>query len=158
MKKRLFALAMAAVIALVVVPLALAAGNNHGTAANRPAKGKPFLAKGTVVSVDVPSGTLLVTVARGSHNMKPFRTDVTFTLATRAHIFARTIGPHGRVHLKRTTLDQVTPGSKVNINGRVGRDATGATVFLARHIVVKLAPVPTPTPTDTPSPSAAPAF
>jgi hypothetical protein len=154
MKKKLFALAIAAAIALVVVPLALAAGNHNGNAAKPPAKGKPFLAQGTVVSVDATATTLVVTVARGSHNMKPlFGTDVTFTLAAGSHIFARTVGPHGKVHFKNTTLDNVTPGSKANINGRLDPNAP---VFFARHIVVKLAPAPSPTATAIPS--AAPAF
>lgn len=156
MKRKSFVLAIVAAIALVVVPLALAAGSNGGTAVKPPAKGKPFLAKGTVVSVDATAGTLVVTVARGSHNMKSlFGTDVTFTLVTGSHIFARTVGRHGKVHFKNTTLDNVTPGSKANINGRLGLDPN-APVFFARHIVVKLAPAPIPT--DTASPSAAPAF
>jgi len=149
MKRKSFVLAIVAAIALVVIPMAFAA-------ANPPAKGKPFLAKGTVVSVDATAGTLVVTVARGSHNMKSlFGTDVTFTLVTGSHIFARTVGRHGKVHFKNTTLDNVTPGSKANINGRLGLDPN-APVFFARHIVVKLAPAPIPT--DTASPSAAPAF
>lgn len=126
MKKKLFALAMAAAIALVAVPLALAAGGHDGTTAKPPAKGKPLLAKGTVVSVDATAGTLLVTVAKGSHNMKPFfRTDVTFTLAAGAHMCARTHGPHAKVHFKNASLDNVTPGSKVNINGRAARNSGG---------------------------------
>jgi len=156
MKKKLFALAIAAAIALVVVPLALAAGNHNGNAAKPPAKGKPFLAQGTVVSVDATATTLVVTVARGSHNMKPlFGTDVTFTLAAGSHIFARTVGRHGKVHFKKTTLDKVTPGSKVNINGRVDRRVTDAPVYFAQHIVVKLAPAPSPTATAIPSAAAA---
>ncbi|HEY5505998.1 MAG TPA: hypothetical protein VIK83_00745, partial [Coriobacteriia bacterium] len=80
MKRKLFALAIAVAIALVVIPTAFAA-------AKPPAKGKPFLAQGTVVSVNPTEGTLVVTVARGSHNMKPFfGTPVTFTLAAGSHI------------------------------------------------------------------------
>ncbi len=162
MKKKLLALAIAAAIALVVVvPLAFAAGNHGDNAAKPPAKGKPFLAKGTVVSVDATTGTLVVTVARGSANMKSlFGTDVTFTLAAGSHIFARTVGPHGKVHFKNTTLEKVTPGSKANIDGRLDRNDPNAPVFFARHIVVKLAPAPTSSPisTDTASPLAAPAF
>jgi hypothetical protein len=164
MKRKPFALALAlaAAIALVVVPLALAAGNDDCNAAKPHAKGKPFLAKGTVVSVDPAAGTLVVTVAKGSHSMKPyFGTDVTFTLAAGSHISARTIRHHGKVHFKHTTLDNVTPGSKANINGRLGLDPN-APVFFARHIVVKLAPAsspsPTPSPTESASLSAAPAF
>lgn len=144
MKKKLLALAIAAAIALVVVPVAFAA--------KPAAKGKPFLAKGTVVSVDVTAGTLLVTVAKGSHNMKPFfKTDVTFTLAAGSHIFARTVGHHGKVHFKNTTLANVTAGSKVNINGRLDRHDPNALVFYAKHIVVRLAPVPSPTATAAPA-------
>ena len=148
MKKKLFALAIAAAIALVVVPLAFAAAKPQ-------AKGKPFLAKGTVVSVDTTTTTLVVAVARGSDNMKPFGTEVTFTLAAGSQIFARTVGRHGKVHFKKTTLDKVTPGSKVNINGRVDRRVTDAPVYFAQHIVVKLAPAPSPTATAIPSAAAA---
>ena len=145
MKKKLFVVAVAAAIALVVAPLALAAGGNGAAAGKPPAKGKPFLAKGTVVSVDATSGTLVVTVVKGSHSMKPlFGTDVTFTLAAGSHVFARTVGPHAKIHFKHATLDNVTPGSRVNINGRLDLHDPLAPVFFARHVVVRLAPVPAP--------------
>jgi hypothetical protein len=153
MKKRLLALAMAAALALVVVPLALAVGNDDSNAANPPAKGKPFLAKGTVVSVSVETTSMVVLVTKGSHNMKSLISEeVTFTLAPRCHIFARTVGHHhGKVHFKHATLDQVTVGSWVNINGRVDRRVQDAPVYWARHIVVKLAPAPSQTPPASPS-------
>jgi hypothetical protein len=145
MKKKLFALAMAAALALVVVPLALAVGSDAGSAANPPAKGKPFLAQGKVVSVSMETTSMVVWVTKGSHNMKPLiSTEVTFTVGVRCHIFARTVGPHGKMHFKHATLDQATPGSKVVINGRVDRSVPDAPVYVARHIVVKLAPVPSP--------------
>jgi len=145
MKIKLFVLAIVAAIALVVVPLAIAAGGQDGNAAQAPAKSKPFLAQGTVVSVDLTNMTMLVTVARGSHNMKSlFGKDVPFTLAPGSHIFARTVGRHGKVHFKHATLAQVTIGSRVNINGRVDRSVPDAPVYLARHIVVRLAPVVIP--------------
>ena len=149
MKKRLLALAMAAALALVVVPLALAVGNDDSNAANPPAKGKPFLAQGKVVSVSVETTSMVVLVKRGSHNMKSLISEeVTFTLAPGYHMFARTVGHHhGKVHFKHATLDQVTVGSWVNINGRVDRSVPEAPVYWARHIVVKLAPVPSPTST-----------
>jgi hypothetical protein len=162
MKRKLLALAIAVAIAVVAAPMALAAGTN-GHPAKPVAKGKPFLAKGTVVSVDATAGTLVVTVSKGSHNMKPsVGTDVTFTLAAGAHLFARTVGPDGKLHFKRATLDQLTPGSEVNINGRVGRSDgdrsdPAAAVYFARHIVVKLAPAPTPAPSPTETPSPEPA-
>ncbi len=149
MKKKLFAVVIAVAIALVVVPFAFAAGNHGGTHAKPPAKGKPFYAKGAVVSVDPLAGTLVVTVANGSHNMKSFvGMDETFTLAAGVHIFARSVGPHGKVHFKNATLDKITPTSRVNINGRLNMSGP-APVFFAQHIVVKLAPTPTPTPTLT---------
>ena len=153
MKKRLLALAMAAALALVVVPLALAVGDDDGNAANPPAKGKPFLAKGTVVSVSVETTSMVVLVKRGSHNMKSLISEeVTFTLAPGYHMFARTVGRHhGKVHFKHATLDQVTVGSWVNINGRVDRRVQDAPVYWARHIVVKLAPVPSPTAPESPA-------
>ena len=88
MKRKSFVLAIVTLIALVVVvPFALAAAGSGGTTMKPPVKGKPFLAKGTVVAVDATAGTLLVTVAKGSHNVKPLvGTDVTFTLAARSHI------------------------------------------------------------------------
>lgn len=164
MKRKSFVLAIVTLIALVVVvPFTLAAAGSGGTAVKPPVKSKPFLAKGTVVAVDATAGTLLVTVAKGSHNVKPLvGTDVTFTLAAASHIFARTIGPNGRVHLNPATLADVTVGSKVNINGRVDRTDPSAPVYVARHIVARLAPAPIPSPepspTDTTSPSPAPAL
>jgi len=152
MKKRLLALAMAAALALVVVPLALAVGSDAGNAANPLAKGKPFLAQGTVVSVDTTATTMMVKVTKGSHNMKSLIShEVTFTVGAGCHIFARTVGHHGKMHIKHATLDQVTPGSKVVINGRVDRRIQDAPVYVARHIVVKLAPVPSPTAPATPA-------
>jgi hypothetical protein len=158
MKKKLLALAMAAAMALVVAPLALAAGDTGGNATNPTAKAKPFLAQGTVVSVSVETATMVVTLTRGSHNMKPLirnGENVTFTLATGCHVFARTVGHHGNVHFKSATLDQVTEGSKVTINGRVYSPVTIASVFSARHIVVRLAPATTPPPAAIPSAASA---
>ena len=160
MKKKLFAVVIAVAIALAVVPLALAAGNHGGSPAKPHAKGKPFYAKGKVVSVDLATGTLVVTVANGSNTMKPyFGMDETFTLAAGSRIFARTVGPHGKVHFKNATLDKVTPGSRANINGRFSVTAGPAPVFFAQHIVVRIAaPTPTPTPTDTSTATPAPAL
>jgi len=157
MKNKLLALAMAVAIALVAVPLALAADGQGGNAPKAPAKGKPFLAQGAVVSVDTTATTMVVMVTGGSFNMKSLiSTEVTFTVAPGCDIFARTVGRHGQIQFKHATLDKVTRGSRVNINGRVDRRVPNAPVYLARHIVVRLVPAPSPTPTA--SPSVVPAF
>lgn len=143
MKLKLFVLAIFAAFVLVVVPLALAAGPHNGNTGKPPVKDKPFLAQGTVVSVETSTTTFEATVTAGSHNMKPLvGTKVTFTLEPGTRIFARTVAHNGKLHLKTTTLDKVTAGSKVTINGRINRPVSAAPVFLAWHIVVKLAPAP----------------
>ncbi|MGZ4199888.1 MAG: hypothetical protein ACXVP1_06845, partial [Thermoleophilia bacterium] len=62
MKKRLLATALATAIVLAVAPLALAA-THHGSSSAKAAKAtkhKPFLCKGSVVSVDATADTLVV--------------------------------------------------------------------------------------------------
>ncbi len=158
MKKRLFATALATVIVLAVAPLALAAAHHGGSAAKsaksaKVAKCKPFLCKGSVVSVDPTAGTLLVTVSKGSHVVRHFvGTQVAFTLSKNARVLARTVDG-SQVAYVSVTLDQVTPGSRVHINGRICRSGLGAPVFCARLVKVVLAPVVAPAPTADPSAS-----
>jgi hypothetical protein len=160
MKKRLLATALATAIVLAVAPLALAAAHhgNSSTKAAKAAKHKPFLCKGSVVSVDTTAGTLVVTVAKGSRSMRPFvGAQVTFTLSPHARILARTIDGSGNVAYRPVSLDQVTPGSRAHINGRLYRSGPGTTVFNARLVKVILAPAVSPAPSDPPSPAPSPA-
>jgi hypothetical protein len=155
MKRRLFAAALATVIVLALAPLAFAATHHGGSAARsaKTAKGKPFLCKGPVVSIDPTSGTLLVTVSKGSHVVRRcVGTQVTFTLSQHARIMARTVDG-SQVAYVPVTLDQVTPGSSVHINGRLYRNGLGAPVFCTRLVKVVLAPVVAPAPTPDPSTS-----
>jgi hypothetical protein len=158
MKKRLFATVLATMVVLAVAPLALATTHHGGSSAKsakaaKTAKGKPFLCKGSVVSVDPTAGTLLVTVAKGSHVMRHYvGTQVAFTLSKHARILARTADGSQTAYAP-VTLDQVTPGSSVHINGRLGHDALGAPVFYARLVKVVLAAVVAPAPTADPSAS-----
>ena len=155
MKKRLVAIVLALAVVLAVVPLALAATQPGGPAA-KPAKGKPFLCTGTVP--DPAPGTLTVTVKTGSHVMRTFvGSDVTFTLAAKARIMVRSANG-GK--FARTTLDallkELTPGSRVHVNGRLDRRDPKALVFYAQLVKVVLAPMPAPAPIVSPSVSAAP--
>lgn len=151
-RKRLLALGLALVVVLAVAPLALGAGHG-GKHAAKPAKGKPFLCTGTVVSVDASTGTLVVTVAKGSHNMRAWvGKQVTFALAKHARILGRAAGASAFVPI---TLDQVTPQSRAHINGRLDRSNPSAPVFYAQLVKVVLAPAPSasPDPSTSPSPS-----
>jgi len=163
MKKRLIGVVLAVVIALVMAPLALAtthtghpAKTHKAHKAHKVAKAKPFLCTGAVVSADPTSGTLVVTVAKGSRSIRPYvGTDVTFTLTKNVRLVARTAGasPAGYVAV---TLDQLTAGVPVHINGRIDNSVPDTSTFFARLVKATLAPTPTPTPTTPPTPAPTP--
>ena len=156
MKRKLVALALATALVLAIVPLALAT-THHPAPPAKPAKGKPFLCKGSVASVDVSTGTFVVTVAKGSHVMRHYvGTPVTFTLSKHARILARTVTSTSKVRFQRVTLDQVTPGSWAHINGRLDRRDPSAPVFYAQLVKVILAPAASPSPSASPSVSPTP--
>src|ERR1035437_5917470 len=158
MKKKLLATALATAIVLAIAPLALAAAHHGGSATKsaKAAKGKPFLAKGAVLSVDPTTGTFVVTVAKGSHVVRPYvGTQVTFTLSKHARVLVRTVdGSH--VAYVRVSLDQVTPNSSVHVNGRLDRSNPSAPVFYAQLVKVLLAPAAAPSASPSDAPSASP--
>jgi len=160
MKKRFMAMALALAIVFAVAPLALAAAHHGGPSPKpaKPAKGKPFLAKGSVVSFDATAGTLVVTVSKGSHAMRPYvGKQVTFTLSKHARILARTIhGSDGSVAYVPVSLSQVTLGSRAHVNGRLDRSNPNAPVFYAQLVKVILAPAASPSPSASPSDSPSP--
>ena len=131
-RKRLMVLGLALVVVLTVAPLAAGAGHG-GKHAAKPAKGKPFFCTGKVVSVDPSTGTFIVSVAKGSHNMRAYvGKQVTFTLALHARILARAKGSAYRM----VTLDKVTADSQAHINGRLDRSNPSAPVFYAQLVKV----------------------
>ncbi len=155
MKKKLLATALATAIVLAIAPLALAAAHHGGSATKsaKAAKGKPYLAKGAVLSVDPTTGTFVVTVAKGSHVVRPYvGKQVTFTLSKHARILARTIhGSDGSVAYVPVSLSQVTLGSRAHVNGRLDRSNPNAPVFYAQLVKVILAPAASPSPSASPS-------
>jgi hypothetical protein len=155
MKKKLLATALATAIVLAIAPLALAATHHGGSATKsaKAAKGKPFLAKGAMFSADPTTGTFVVTVTKGSHVVRPYvGTQVTFTLSKHARVLARTVDGSDVAYV-RVSLDQVTPGSSVHVNGRLDRSDPSAPVFYAQLVKVVLAPAPSASPSDAPSAS-----
>lgn len=156
MRKQLIVVALATAVVLAVVPVALAAGHHGGVGHGKQAKGKPFLCKGVFNAVNA-DGTLAVTVTKGSHDMRAyFGQQEPFTLNAHAHIFIRTVQSDGSVVLAPASVDQLTAGSAVHINGRLDRCDPSAPVFHAQHIIVTLAPAPAPSDPPSSAPSTSP--
>ena len=158
MKKKLLATALATAIVLAIAPLALAATHHGGSATKsaKAAKGKPFLAKGAMLSVNLTTGTFVVTVAKGSHAVRScVGKQVTFTLSKHARVLARTVDGSAVAYV-RVSLDKVTPGSSVHVNGRLDRSNPSAPVFYAQLVKVVLAPAPAPSASPSDAPSASP--
>jgi hypothetical protein len=142
MRKRLVALCLAAVLAvLVIVPTALA------TTGHRHMKGKhKFQLNGVVVSTtpatDTTPGTMVVKVKSGTWTVKKFRTkELTLTVSPTARMIDATVDPAAPA-----TLDAFIKDARVHIGGKIDRTDPANPVFTATKLILQKLPAPVPTP------------
>ena len=140
MRKRLVALCLAAVLAvLVIVPVALANGGH------RHMKGKhKFQLNGVVVSADAAAGTMVVKVKSGTWTVKKFRTmklPLPLTVSPTARMTDATVDP-----AVPATLASFVPDAKVHIGGTIDRTDPDNPVFTATKLILQKLPAPVPTP------------
>lgn len=140
MRKRLVALCLAAVLAvLVIVPVALA-NNGH-----RQMKGKhKFQLNGVVVSADAAAGTMVVKVKSGTWTVKKFRTmklPLPLTVSPTARMTDATVDP-----AVPATLGLFVKDAKVHIGGTIDRANPDDPVFTATKLILQKLPAPVPAP------------
>ena len=92
-----------------------------------------FLCQGTVKSIDLQAGALVVHVRHGSAGLRgAMGKDITIDVPSGARIVAlqrRTAAP--------TTIGQITAGDRVLVVGHADRTDPAAPVYVARHILVR---------------------
>lgn len=92
----------------------------------------PFMARGTVVSVNAGEGSLVVEVTRSMLAMRSYVGDeLTFATVKSTLIKKRVSGKYQRI-----TLDQVNAGDKVRINGRIDNRDPENRRFVAKRVFV----------------------
>lgn len=157
--KRWPIVALLCAVALVVAPVALAAGHQGKGTTKTQAKshGKSHVAhvskfqcEATLVSAtaatDTAPGSIVVTVKCGSKAVKACRTQqVTMQVAAGARLV------NGIDDAAPLTLDALLAGSKLHLGGTVqpGQPA----VFTVGKLILQKVPTPAPAPTDPPTPT-----
>jgi hypothetical protein len=157
--KRSIAVVCMLVVALVIVPMALAGnGNGHGNLGGHAwAHGKAkFQLNGVVVSADPATGSLVVKVKSGSKTVKQFRgQELTLLVDPEARFVDGTADDSGEASATLTLADLVA-GARVHLGGRIDRTDPANPVFVARKVIVQrwpavVAPEPSPSPSVEPS-------
>lgn len=153
-KKWIVAATLVVALALVVTPLAAAAGKGSG---HKLAKGKSkFNLVGTVSAVTIAAdgSTLTVKVKAGTKTVRAFRgADLTLAVDPAAKI--RLVTEEGCIVV---TLADIPVGAKVKVRGFIDRIDPENVKFIATLVKAKapaVVPVPEPTLDPTPEPSPA---
>jgi uncharacterized protein YdeI (BOF family) len=135
-KRWLIALATLALLSLICVPLALAAG--HGKPQDKP---RPDAPKGKVkfqceATVIVSAGqSLTVTVTAGSKTVKAYRGKwLVVHVDPKAKLINATVDPSVPL-----TLGQLVAGAKVHLGGTIDRK-TGSDTFTATKVILQKLP------------------
>jgi hypothetical protein len=152
----------AVAVAALVVPTAATAdsGKGKGASGDAPAttqakgkakakghgKAKNAVFKGTVVSIDLATGSVVVKVSSTNKWGRPYKnTDVTFTTAT-----VKKIGVADTNADSKTDLMDVKVGDKVQVQAKIKKDAVAP--FAARKFKVYAPEAPEPAPAPAPAP------
>jgi hypothetical protein len=139
MKRWLIALTALAVLSLACVPLALAASHSSAAVGHVKAHVK-FQCEATVVSVDTTTtlATLMVTVKSGSKTIRLVRhQQITVQLDPKAKLIDATVDPSLPL-----TLDQLAPGAKVHLGGKIDRPTADPSswTFTAMKVILQRLP------------------
>ena len=131
--KRLVPIVLLVAVALLVVPLASAAGKPGGGFAHGKAK---FDLVGTLNAVDATAGTITVKVKAGTKTVRAWR-GVELTMTVDANARIRLVTADG---CTTVTLADLPTDAKVKVRGRIDRTDPAAPLFTAHVVKVKAPP------------------